>query len=92
MKYFIHTVVIVIICNLCCYCTQENRKNDEGNNNSSSNKSTEYYRKNDEIIVNKYPTVMIALLIRNKAHTLPYFFTYLENLNYPKDRIALWLV
>lgn len=38
----------------------------------------------------KLPTVMIATLVRNKAHTLPYFFTYLEELNYPKGRIALW--
>lgn len=40
----------------------------------------------------KLPTVMIATLVRNKAHTLPYFLTYLEELNYPKDRIALWWV
>lgn len=39
----------------------------------------------------KDPTLMIVSLIRNKAHTLPYFFSYLENLNYPKDRIALWI-
>lgn len=38
----------------------------------------------------KYPTFVIATLIRNKAHTLPYFFTYLEQLDYPKDRITLW--
>lgn len=36
------------------------------------------------------PTVVISLLIRNKAHTLPHFLTYLETLNYPKDRINLW--
>lgn len=41
---------------------------------------------------NKYPTVTIAILARNKAHTLPYFLTLLQNLHYPKDRIALWLV
>lgn len=38
----------------------------------------------------KYPTFVIATLFRNKAHTLPYFFTYLEQLDYPKDRITLW--
>lgn len=40
----------------------------------------------------KRPTVLISILARNKAHILPYFLTYLEALNYPKDRIALWLV
>lgn len=40
--------------------------------------------------VNKDPTIVIALLVRNKAHTLPYFLTLLERLDYPKDRISLW--
>lgn len=39
----------------------------------------------------KPPSVLIISLIRNKAHTLPYFFSFLENLNYPKDRISLYL-
>jgi hypothetical protein len=38
------------------------------------------------------PSVVIAILARNKAFTLPYFLTSLENLNYPKDRISLWCV
>jgi len=37
----------------------------------------------------KQPTVFISILVRNKAHTLPYFLTQLENLEYPKDRIVL---
>nr|XP_042901961.1 glycosyltransferase 25 family member [Parasteatoda tepidariorum] len=37
------------------------------------------------------PTVLITVLIRNKAHTLPYFFAYLEQLDYPRDRISLWI-
>ena len=36
------------------------------------------------------PTVMIAVLVRNKAHTLPFFLHYLEKLHYPKHRIGLW--
>lgn len=40
----------------------------------------------------KLPTVFIPLLARNKAHSLPTFLAYLENLNYPKDRITLWYV
>ncbi|GIZ03232.1 procollagen galactosyltransferase 2, partial [Caerostris extrusa] len=34
---------------------------------------------------------MIAILARNKAHTLPYFFAYLERLDYPPNRISLWI-
>ncbi|XP_020812456.1 glycosyltransferase 25 family member [Drosophila serrata] len=37
------------------------------------------------------PTVLIALLVRNKAHTLPMFLSYLEQQDYPKHRIAIWL-
>jgi len=37
------------------------------------------------------PTVFIAILARNKAHTLPYFFTLLDELDYPKNRIAIWI-
>ena len=36
------------------------------------------------------PTVMIAVLVRNKAHTLPWFLYYIQNLDYPKQRIRLW--
>lgn len=37
-----------------------------------------------------YPTVVVGLLVRNKAHTLPYFLHYLENLDYPKERMTIW--
>jgi hypothetical protein len=40
----------------------------------------------------KRPSVSVISLIRNKAHTLPLFLTYLEEQDYPKDRIELWLV
>lgn len=39
----------------------------------------------------KLPTVGISVLVRNKAHTLPYFFSCLGNLDYPKDRLYLWI-
>ncbi|KAG7211162.1 hypothetical protein KM043_010486 [Ampulex compressa] len=39
----------------------------------------------------KTPTVLISILIRNKAHTLPYFLTLLQRLEYPKERIHLWI-
>lgn len=37
------------------------------------------------------PRTMLALLCRNSAHSLPYFLSSIENLNFPKDRIALWV-
>lgn len=43
-----------------------------------------------ENVLKKDPSILIVTLIRNKAHTLPYFFSYLENQNYAKDRISLW--
>lgn len=39
---------------------------------------------------NKLPTVLIVTLFRNKAHAMPYFFTFLNRLDYPKDRISMW--
>ncbi|KAF3844123.1 hypothetical protein F7725_016171 [Dissostichus mawsoni] len=37
------------------------------------------------------PRVVVALVCRNSAHSLPLFLGALERLNYPKDRIALWV-
>lgn len=36
------------------------------------------------------PTVLVALLARNAAHTLPPFLGCLERLDYPKSRMAIW--
>uniref|UniRef100_A0A914W2S2 Glycosyltransferase 25 family member n=1 Tax=Plectus sambesii TaxID=2011161 RepID=A0A914W2S2_9BILA len=38
-----------------------------------------------------YPRVQITFFARNKAHTLPYFLGQLEELEYPKDRISLYV-
>lgn len=38
------------------------------------------------------PTVVIAIIARNTAHSLPYYLGALERLNYPKDRISVWWV
>jgi len=38
------------------------------------------------------PSIFIAILARNKAHTLPYFLQLLESLDYPKERISIWYV
>ncbi|XP_030286984.1 LOW QUALITY PROTEIN: procollagen galactosyltransferase 1-like [Sparus aurata] len=37
------------------------------------------------------PRVVIALVCRNSAHSLPLFLGTVERLDYPKDRIALWV-
>uniref|UniRef100_A0A7N9B1H9 Cerebral endothelial cell adhesion molecule n=1 Tax=Mastacembelus armatus TaxID=205130 RepID=A0A7N9B1H9_9TELE len=36
------------------------------------------------------PTVVIAIIARNTAHSLPYYLGALERLDYPKDRISVW--
>ncbi|TRY74142.1 hypothetical protein DNTS_026685, partial [Danionella cerebrum] len=36
------------------------------------------------------PTVVIAIIARNAAHSLPYYLGALERLNYPKERISIW--
>uniref|UniRef100_A0A8C3TPN8 Uncharacterized protein n=1 Tax=Catharus ustulatus TaxID=91951 RepID=A0A8C3TPN8_CATUS len=36
------------------------------------------------------PTVLLAILARNSAHTLPHVLGCIERLSYPKSRIALW--
>ena len=36
------------------------------------------------------PTVTIAFVARNAASNLPWFLGAIENLNYPKHRIAIW--
>lgn len=38
------------------------------------------------------PTVVIAIIARNTAHSLPYYLGALERLDYPKDRITVWWV
>ena len=48
--------------------------------------------KDTNIINNKDPIIMISILIRNKEYSLPYFLYYLENLDYAKNKIMLWLV
>ncbi|KAG5279233.1 hypothetical protein AALO_G00075540 [Alosa alosa] len=37
------------------------------------------------------PRVLIALICRNSEHSLSYFLGTIERLNYPKDRIAMWV-
>lgn len=36
------------------------------------------------------PKVMIAIVARNAAHSLPHYLGCIEKLDYPKERIAIW--
>lgn len=36
------------------------------------------------------PSVFMALMCRNKAHSMKNFLGYLEELDYPKDRMTIW--
>ncbi|GAA6075412.1 procollagen galactosyltransferase 2 [Tachysurus ichikawai] len=36
------------------------------------------------------PRVMIAVLARNSAHSLPHFLGCIDRLEYPKERMAIW--
>ena len=38
------------------------------------------------------PTVVIAIIARNAAHSLPFYLGALDRLNYPKERITVWWV
>ncbi|KAJ8339021.1 hypothetical protein SKAU_G00358070 [Synaphobranchus kaupii] len=46
--------------------------------------------KNPEESKMQPPTVVIAIIARNAAHSLPYYLGALERLDYPKDRITIW--
>ena len=37
------------------------------------------------------PTVLLAVLARSRAHMLPTYLAFIENLNYPKDMIAIYI-
>ncbi|XP_031561834.1 procollagen galactosyltransferase 2-like isoform X2 [Actinia tenebrosa] len=39
----------------------------------------------------KDPTVLLSVIARNVAHLLPNWLGYIENLDYPKDRISIWI-
>lgn len=61
--------------------------------------STEAQIKVSDVIFNpskqnvvKEPTVLVAVLARNSAHMLPNWLAYIENLDYPKDRMSIWWV
>lgn len=38
----------------------------------------------------KDPTILLAIIARNAQHLLPNWLGYIENLDYPKDRMSVW--
>ncbi|XP_033863716.3 procollagen galactosyltransferase 2 isoform X1 [Acipenser ruthenus] len=36
------------------------------------------------------PKILIAIIARNSAHSLPFYLGCIERLDYPKDRLAIW--
>ena len=38
----------------------------------------------------KWPTVMLAVIARNAEHFLHNYLGYIESLDYPKERMAVW--
>ena len=38
------------------------------------------------------PSVFLAIIARNAAHLLPNWLAYIENLDYPKNRMSVWWV
>ncbi len=36
------------------------------------------------------PKVMIAIVARNAAHSLPHYLGCIDRLEYPKERLAIW--
>lgn len=73
-------LLTVLLCQIICLYS---------NVAASENESTGSFV-SDRNSFDKLPTILIVTLFRNKAHTLPYYFNYLDRLQYPKERIALW--
>lgn len=90
MKYFL---VILIACHvnlLFVTSVDLNVEQDEATFNESSKQSTQVPTTSTIVDHIKPPTILIVSLFRNKAHIMPSFFTYLNRIDYPKNRISLW--
>ena len=58
--------------------------------NEAGGSDTEASEQQAEEEAQRAPTVFLAILARNTAHTLPYFFSYIDRLDYPKKRMYIW--
>lgn len=83
MKFIL---VTLLACHLCLFKNFAETVDTEDESSDPSTLSSVLTENNFD----KLPTILIVTLFRNKAHTLPYFFTFLNRLDYPKERIAFW--
>lgn len=58
--------------------------------NGANDSGAEASEQQTEEETQRAPTVFLAILARNTAHTLPYFFSYIDKLDYPKNRMYIW--
>lgn len=83
LKLFIGLILIFLF--------KYSSNSDDANYEKDQESSVMQSQMGDSEQLYKKPSVLIVTLIRNKAHTLPMFLTYLEEQDYPKDRISLWM-
>ena len=72
---------------LALLCSSGGKSETSEDNDSVSENSEDT---SDASAPTRAPTVFLAILARNTAHTLPYFFSYIDRLDYPKDRMHVW--
>ncbi|KAH8866872.1 Glycosyltransferase 25 family member [Schistosoma japonicum] len=68
------------------HVTLNNNNNEINDNEQLTNEYNTQFKQNSNYLM---PTLCIGVLIRNKAHTLPYFLNGLEQQQYPTKRIIL---
>lgn len=83
MKEKLDWLRITIVITLLCAVSRQTETNE------ADDFSTESTARSTEETL-RAPTVFLVILARNTAHTLPYFFHYIDRLEYPKDRMYLW--
>lgn len=83
-RIYTKLLVISAFCAYLCVSVTTTTKHDE------SDDTAPHRPLSDASVHWKLPTVLIVTLFRNKAHVMPYYFSFLERLDYPKERMSLW--
>jgi len=81
MKRYWHWIILAILLALLCLSGGHSETSEDNDSVSESGEDRGEARAS---------TVFLAILARNTAHTLPYFFSYIDRLDYPKDRMHIW--
>ena len=74
------SIIIIVLC--CIFSIRSQLTNHVGSSITADNPA--WPRSNIA------PSVFVVLLVRNKAHTLPWSLYYFDRLDYPKQRMRLW--